>query len=239
MFFNTTSPRILVIAAHPDDVEIGAGGFLMRCIRELKAKIDLLIMTNGQQYEDRPQTRKTECYNGASLIGIARDGIHILDYRAHELQNHLHPLIHSIEDRIGGAQGPFRYDVILTHAQYDTHNDHCEVYKATISAARYFVGTLLLYQAPSTIPNEFRPTLFIELDENLVLDKYQAIQAHVSQRKKEFAPIETIRALAKGQAAFLRHPHKYFEAFEVYKTFWGLGDSQTDTRPTSDSELSV
>ena len=50
VFVNIGKLRVLVIASHPDDTELGCGGFIFRLIHECGAEIHLLILTPGLRH---------------------------------------------------------------------------------------------------------------------------------------------------------------------------------------------
>ena len=223
-------PRVLAIGAHPDDIEIGAGGFIARLVRDLSARVDFLVLTHGLQTPRfgelyQPVKRGEEARHAAEQLGITEtDGKveflpeqHFKDCKLHEVG---HDLIEQIERRVF-VEGQQQYDLVLTHAANDSHQDHCHAHESTITALRSFSGTLLLYQAPSTKPHEFRPTFFVTLDDDAIRKKDMALQAHVSQRDKpELTGILRTQGMAKTWALFLRCPGLLLEAFEVSRTFW-------------------
>ena len=217
-------PLVLAIGAHPDDIELGAGGLIYRLIKDLNATVHFLIITPGIQnpregFAYMPVSRKKEAQTAARLLGLGEADVEVLDFedcRLHEVQ---HKLLKAMERKLREGERP--YDLILSHAGGDTHADHRAVHEATLSAARAFKGSLLLYQAPSTRPDCFRGTFFVSLDEKALTQKDLAIQAHASQRDRaEFLKLVVTEGMAKSWAFFLRLPHEHFEAFEVHKSFW-------------------
>ena len=213
--------NLLAIGAHPDDIELGAGGFVHRLISELGARVRFLVFTHGvtsrrASRDFDPGQRHQESIKAAALLGLEERDVTVLGYPDCGLHGALHPLIQEVERMIGAE--PF--DVVLTHASGDTHQDHKSVYEATISATRNFGGTVLLYQAPSTIPNEFRPTFFVDVRDAHFEAKQCALREHVSQREKSFMAADRVLWAARSWAAFLNAPDGMFEAFQVYKSFW-------------------
>ena len=221
MFF-TKPPRVLAIGAHPDDVELGAGGFIAKLIKQHGAHVELLVLTHGVQHRD-PRTpynqsnRERETINAASVLGIPVDNVFIRGFADCGLHAAGHELIRTIEAHLSRPGG---FDIVLTHAGADTHSDHRETHEATVSASRYFVGMLLLYAAPSTKPNGFHPTFFASLDRDLMEQKDLALRAHASQRDKHFMKQSRTFGIASSWIQFHRVDLEYLEAFEVYKSFW-------------------
>ena len=231
MLFNVSRPRVLAIAAHPDDIELGCGGFIHRLTLECKAEIEFLILTPGLKHWQHGRafnqaSRVKEAYQAAAVLGVSEDRVDVLPFRDCGLHLHLHEIIEQIERHLDPRPSGDEFDLVLTHAGADTHSDHRTTWDASLAATRAFDGTVLLYQSVSTRPNEFRPTYFVSLDDATISAKQDALDCHESQRGKDFMkPLQT-QGLAKGWAIFHRHPDAYFEAFEVCKSYWW------DGRPT-------
>src|SRR6185436_19691145 len=72
-----TPERVLVVAAHPDDIEFGAAGTVARWITE-GAAVSYLLMTRGDKGSDNPNAdpvalaslRETEQRAAAAEIGV-------------------------------------------------------------------------------------------------------------------------------------------------------------------------
>ncbi|MCE9534550.1 MAG: PIG-L family deacetylase [Planctomycetes bacterium] len=225
MIVPVDSPHVLAIGAHPDDIEIGAGGLVHRLIQEHNAVVHFLILTEGIQHPkegefyDRSKRRK-ESVLSAQLLGVPARNVEVLEFPDCGLHELGHQLIRTIESRVHDDKRPRPFDMILTHSGEDTHADHREAHEASISALRNYLGTVLLYQSPSTKPNSFHPTLFVNLPEEAIRQKDRALQAHASQQNKEFMKIARTVGLATGWALFHHLTGKYCEAFEIYKWFW-------------------
>ena len=71
----TDKPRILIIAPHPDDGELGMGGSIIKLARQ-GHYVHLLDMTNGEPHvrtyiKRVPSARCTTCSRGVSRLGGA------------------------------------------------------------------------------------------------------------------------------------------------------------------------
>ncbi|MEL6343081.1 MAG: PIG-L family deacetylase [Myxococcota bacterium] len=161
-------PTILAIGAHPDDVEIGCGGSLLRH-HAIGDEIFVLTLSGGEK-GGQSTVRQDEAREAARLMGatlilgdlpdtaIPADGTTIA-------------LIRDVILRV-------RPSVIYTHTHHDLHQDHRAVCQATQVAARD-VPSVLCYQSPST-NIDFRPGRFIDISAQLDR-KLKLLHAYASQ----------------------------------------------------------
>jgi len=218
---------LLAIGAHPDDIELGAGGIISYLCRKYGAVVHMAILTSGMQRGNalrsfKRNQRKREAIDAAEvLLGRVVDAhpkkhVHFANLIDCELCNAGHRPIRFLENLIDIVKP----DIILTHAPEDTHDDHRQTYHATLSAARNFCGTMLLYQAPSTRFNGFNPNWFFKLDDEDFMNKLVALKQHSSQRNKQFMSYHQIAKVANVWPSLRQLPdgHK-FEAFSLYQSF--------------------
>lgn len=181
--------NILAIGAHPDDIEFGCGGTLIKYARK-GHDIYMLVMTRGELGGDA-EVRTKELWRSAEIIG-AKDVFHH-DYP----DTHLHldkDLIGRIEDVIKVVSPEF----IFVHYHDDTHQDHRVLAKATVSATRY-IKNVLMYEVPTT--QNFAPTVFIDIDDT-VKDKVACLEAHASQVTRTNIEDLSIVDIARSAANF-------------------------------------
>jgi N-acetylglucosamine malate deacetylase 1 len=108
---------ILAISAHPDDVEVAAGGTLLRHVAQGR-KVGLLDLTRAElSTRGNPELRSQEAETAAQLIGVAErvqlglpDGYFDVD------QKSLLKLVTQIRR--------YRPEIILANATDDRHPDH-------------------------------------------------------------------------------------------------------------------
>ena len=62
---------ILIFGAHPDDVELGCGGTVIKLIAQGK-KVAIIDLTKGELgTRGTAETRKEECENATKILGVA------------------------------------------------------------------------------------------------------------------------------------------------------------------------
>ena len=127
--------NVLAIGAHPDDIEFGCAGTLMK-YSDNGHNVYSLVLTGGDQGGSK-STRQREAEEAARKMGVKE--ILWKSYRDTELSLNK-PLINDIEQAIGVVQPSF----IFVHHKDDTHQDHRALAQAAISATRYIRKRTLL-----------------------------------------------------------------------------------------------
>lgn len=160
--------NILAIGAHPDDLEYGCGGTLIKYAQR-GHNIYLYIATKGELGGD-PDLRQKEQEKAAGIIGVKT--IIWGDYQDTEIPHNRAP-IRDIEK----AMGEVKPDFIFTHFWDDTHQDHRTLSRCTLSATRY-VKNFLFYETPTT--QSFAPNVYVDIGE-VIEEKKRLLEAHASQ----------------------------------------------------------
>ena len=195
--------RVLAIGAHPDDVEIGAGGTIAQHIAA-RDRVTILTMSRGRLGGD-PQRRLGEAQEAAHRLGAK---IIVGDLEDTAIPEN-GPAIELIERAVAEVSP----DVVYVHSAHDVHQDHRAVHAATSVAARK-VARVLCYQSPSSTI-EFRPTVFVPVSEGLTA-KLDAIAAYESQATiRDYLDPEMLTATARYWGRYSHSP--YAEPFEVLR----------------------
>jgi LmbE family N-acetylglucosaminyl deacetylase/ActR/RegA family two-component response regulator len=170
--FNRTLRRphetVLAIGAHPDDVEIGCAGVLLRH-SGVGHDVHLLTLTGGEAGGE-PELRAEESARAAEVMAAE---LHMLDLDDTAIAETA-ATVQAISEVIQRV----RPTTIYIHSPRDVHQDHRAAHNATLVAARR-VPRVYAYQTPSTTV-EFRPSRFISIDDVLER-KLEAIGAFESQ----------------------------------------------------------
>lgn len=183
--------RILAIGAHPDDVELGCGGTLMK-LSQAGAKIRALILSRGRRGNLSDADRAAETRQALAAIGVT--DIRVCDFEDTRLTYALCEMVTVIEEEVNSLQ-PHR---VYTMFQHDRHQDHRAVYEASAVACRS-VPQLLGYETPSSYPN-FLPTVFEDIGDHLPA-KLAALKHHQSQGTRLYMQEEKVRSAAHFRGA--------------------------------------
>ena len=196
---------VLAFGAHPDDIEVGMGGTIGRYS---KNKYDVIMVIAA--IPNKREVRWKEAENGAKKLGAE---LLILDINPDRM-------IFSRElvrrfDEVIREQSP---DIVYTHWNHDSHQDHIAVANAVIAATRKNNCSLYMYEQTipgGIVPYGFRTQSFVDISE--VIDtKIDSIMAHESQVGMNG---EWWLYGVKGRAMYRGYQInvKYAEAFEVVK----------------------
>ena len=182
--------NILAIGPHPDDIEIGCGGTLIK-YAEKDHGVFLLIITKGEEGGDA-QLRTEEQLKAAEIIGAKN--VFWGEFKDTELLDKGKKIIHTVERYINSIKPHF----IFVNFFDDTHQDHRTVNKSVLSATRY-VKNVMFYEVPTT--NNFVPNVFVDIASALD-KKLEALKAHSSQVMKTNIQGLSIIDIARSSAHF-------------------------------------
>jgi LmbE family N-acetylglucosaminyl deacetylase len=212
--------NILAIGAHPDDVELGCGGVLLKAARN-GHNVFLYTLTRGSASGD-PNERLKELKYSADHIGVNISWIDNLEDTKLSLNSEL---INHIEYIIKKS----RADIVYTHSDSDTHHDHRAVAAASVEAAR-LVSNVLSYE--NTVTKDFKPQVYYDISD-IIEDKIRLINLFVTQKDKMFLESNAIKGLAQYRALQSRMNHSItsVEAFEVVKLSFTKNFNLVDELP--------
>ena len=182
--------NILAIGPHPDDIEIGCAGTLIKYAQRGHS-IFLLLISKGEMGGEA-EIRYQEQMKAAEIIGA--NEVFWGGFRDTELLDRGNEIIHLVEAHIKKLQPNF----IFVSFFDDTHQDHRTVNRSVLSAARY-VRNVMLYEVPTT--NNFTPNIFVDIGSVLDL-KLEALKAHASQVMKTNIQDLSIIDIARSSAHF-------------------------------------
>lgn len=108
---------ILVLAAHPDDVELGCGGTVVKHV-SMGYKVGIVDFTRGELgTRGTPEIRATEAADAAKILGVSfRENLGLKDgFFQNDPESQL-TVIRAIRK--------FKPTIVLANAVYDRHVDH-------------------------------------------------------------------------------------------------------------------
>jgi len=198
------SGRVLAFGAHPDDLEVGAGGLLARLVEE-GAAVTMAIVCIPYDYE----RRRAEAEAGARVIGAKLRFIH--DEKPARVEDiPMHELVRRMDQVVGDVHP----DLVITHSAHDLHWDHGLVNRATVSSLRRTPCDLLAFLSSPEMNAQSRAIGQCFADISKTIDtKIEAIGAHTSQVAK--LDLESSRDLARAMGRI--SGYGFAEAYEVLR----------------------
>ncbi len=196
--------RVLALGAHPDDLEVGAGGLLARLSDE-GADVTMAIVSIPNHAEQR----RAEARAGAQALD-ARLAVLYEDRECRVEDIAMHELVRRFDQLVGDV----RPDLVITHSANDLHWDHSLVHRATISALRRTPCDLLAFLSSPEMNAQSRAIGSCFADITGYIDqKVEAIACHKSQLAK--LDLDSSRDLARGMGRI--SGVQFAEVFEVLR----------------------
>lgn len=197
---------VLAIGAHPDDIELGCGGTLLKMVSE-GWKVYTVICSSGS-IKTLSSLRISEYRSACKYLGVKK--AHRLNYQDGCIK-HDSNLVRDL-DKIISEVNP---SVVFSQSIVDHHQDHIGVSLSSISACRRLPINLILYPNLSSIrQSEFN--FFVDIssymDAKLKLLAYYKSQSESSYLKPNFVERN---AMFAGDII----GKKYVEKFLIYSYF--------------------
>jgi LmbE family N-acetylglucosaminyl deacetylase len=198
--------RVLAIGAHPDDVELGAGGLLARLTRAGR-RVAIAIASSPNE----PIERLREAREAAAILGAE---VHVL-FGAEPMRVEDLPM-HRLVRRLDELLALERPDLVLTHSVRDLHWDHRLVHHATLSALRRTRCQLFAFTSTPELnaASNYLGPAFADISATIDV-KLAAVAAHASQLARGSANVEGCRDLARALGRL--SGAAYAEAYEVLR----------------------
>ncbi len=192
---------ILAIGAHPDDVELGAGGTIAR-LGDGGARVTIVLCAPSGSDERFEEARRSAKILGADLELLYGER------RAADLDSY------ELVERLGDLVSRKAPALVLTHASSSYHRDHSLVHKAcsVIQRVRYFDLLCYCSSGVTLVDTPFRPDVFIDVS-GAIEKKMAAIELHTEPIARKGFSVEHYRSAAADLGR--RLGVEYAEGFEA------------------------
>jgi len=214
--------KVLVLAAHPDDEVLGAGGTIKKNIDQGN-EVKIVIMATGifsrrshnfensVEYENSKKSQKLmekelkvlrqNAEKASRILGVK--DIDFYDFPDNEMDKVSNlEVTKSIEKIIKS----FKPEFVLTHSNSDLNIDHRIIHNATLTATRPMntssVKEVISFEIPSStewnFPSTFSPNMFVDISKELKF-KLKALSQYKSELKQFPHPrsLQGIEIIAK------------------------------------------
>ena len=207
--------RLVCLGAHADDIEIGAGGTVLRLLAERPhTHVCWVVLSGGGT------AREAEAYASARafLADAAR-----ADVRVDVLRDGLFPQdAEALRAALRAVREAGPADLVLTHRLDDAHQDHRATAEATWQTFRGDAAgrpTIAAYEIPKWDGDLGRPNAYVALADTTAARKVTLLGEHFpSQAAKPWFDAETFSALLRLRG--VEAGTRWAEAFACQKLVW-------------------
>lgn len=200
--------NLLCLGAHCDDIEIGAGGTILRLLAEHPGtEVDWIVLSSNAERDKEARASAGEFLAAA---GAARVRIETFRESFFPYQGA------AIKECFEGIKATVTPDLILTHHRRDEHQDHRVVAELTWNTFRD--NLIAEYEIPKYEGDLGLPGLFVPLTREAARRKVDLIVRHYpSQASRSWFRRETFEAVLSLRGVECNAPDGLAEAFHCRK----------------------
>lgn len=223
----------MIVAAHPDDELLGLGASMHKLIKEEGVITHVVIlgegitsrsdMRNVDDWKEELKKHHQNMYSAAKIIGYHS----VKSYNFSDNRFDSHALL-DIVKVVEHEKENFQPDIIFTHHGGDLNIDHQITFQAVMTATRPMQGecvkTIITFETPSATewqassdPRHFSPNLFIEVSEDDLQAKVDAMAAYQYEVREFPHPrsFGALRIMAQYRGYIVGKP--LAEAFQIIR----------------------
>ncbi len=204
------SRKILVLAPHTDDGELGCGASISRWIAEGHEVYYAAFSTADESVpKEFPSNQlEVEVIEATGMLGIHPDRLHIFKYEVRKLNF----VRQQILDSCIVLRNSIQPDIVLMPSGKDIHQDHVTVHQEGVRAFKFcsILGYELIWNNLS-----FETNCFVTITKPQLEQKINALKAYKTQASKQYMSADFINSLAIVRGTQIGV--QYAEAFEVIR----------------------
>lgn len=202
--------RVLVLAPHTDDGELGCGGTMARFLEEGCEVYYAAFSTCEQSVPTGMEKNilKKELCNAMQTLGIEKENIKVYNYPVRNFLNYRQEIL----DELISLGESIKPDMVLAPSIHDVHQDHRVVAEEAMRAFKKV--TLVAYEVPWN-NFTFNNQMYVVLEDRHVEKKVSAIACYESQKGRMYTEEEFTKGQAKVHG--VQVGKKYAEVFEAVR----------------------
>ena len=207
--------KVLCLAAHPDDVEYGMLGSIMKYT---DTQFDILVLSEGGNFDESTSTdRHRECESIWEDIDNIQGSFLPIKHLANISEDEL---INTIESKFDIGT----YDSICTPPLEDAHFEHRKVNRAALGLIRRIRCGLVTFRTPSAV-DEWIPNFFVDLSKHttksgaiVMFAKKKALLKFTSQQSKSYFKDNSINSFHSNYQCSQRDM-SFVESFRIERCY--------------------
>lgn len=207
--------RVLVLAPHTDDAELGCGGTIARLAEE-GCRVHVAAFSTAEESLPPgwpPDTLKREFANAMPILGVPSDHLLVYDFPVRKLSYHRQEVL----EMLVSLRRQLDPDLVLVPSGHDLHQDHQVVHAEGLRAFKdmSLFGYELAWNHIS-----FSAQAFSVLAQRHIERKWAALQCYKSQLclGRLYLTKEFVEGIAHVRGAQVKA--EWAEAFEVLRIKW-------------------
>jgi LmbE family N-acetylglucosaminyl deacetylase len=208
-FARGRAPRLLVLGAHSDDIEIGCGGTVRHLLERYPgAEVRWVVFAAGDP------ARAGEARGAAArFLRDAGDA----EVTTHSFRDGFFPAeFTDLKDVFEALKSRPAPDLVLTHRRRDHHQDHRQVAELTWNTFRD--AAVLEYEIPKYDPDLGNPNFFVPLTRAQAEEKVAILMAEFpTQRQRAWFTPDTFMGLMRLRGIQCNAPSRFAEGFYAPK----------------------
>jgi N-acetylglucosamine malate deacetylase 1 len=204
--------RILVLAPHTDDGELGCGAAIAKFCSEGK---EVYYAAFSPCIQSLPEglpadTLINECKKATAVLGIPVANILFFDFEVRKFPGQRQAIL----EELVKLQKNIQPDLVFLPASSDIHQDHEVIHREGKKAFKH--SSVLGYELPWN-QTRFTSDTFIRLSKNELDKKVTALREYKSQAQRNYMQADFIYSLAKVRG--VQAGIELAEALEVIRLF--------------------
>lgn len=195
--------KALFVGAHPDDIEIGAGGFVLRLIQQIP-DVDVRWVVLASHDE-----RRSEAMMSADrfLDGARSSEVHLESFRERYF-----PYQPEIKEYFDKLKQDYEPDIILSPWRRDRHQDHRTAAEVTLNSFRNHL--ILQYEVVKVDGDFGRPNIYLPLPLELAKKKVDLLmEMFPTQHGRDWFDPQVFNGIMRLRGVEARAESGFAEAF--------------------------
>jgi N-acetylglucosamine malate deacetylase 1 len=202
---NFYGKRVLLLGAHPDDIELGCGALLHHMAKE--ADVLCVTLSDNQKNPDLRNV-KEEHYVSMAILGVPKEKIIFGPFTTRVFPAARQEIL----EYFLKLRSDFQPNLIFVHSRQDIHQDHTTM---TEEALRAFRGITLLGFDVVRSSYGFFPHFLVEVTEEDVNKKIEALSQYETYRDRYYFNKELTRSIMVRHGALAECP--FAEGFDILR----------------------